>query len=127
MCQWRASDAYDFIKAVKLAKDITSNTLYYNVACFKGDPGIALKETVKVTHSAYDSVDRLAKACHSFAQMMRTYYIQVKMFGARAGRAVSPKSFKVNLGRKIIKTNSWKTSSLFGTFFLFVLKSINPT
>lgn len=116
MCQWRASDAYDFIKAVKLAKDITSNTLYYNVACFKGDPGIASKETVKVTHSAYDSVDRLAKACHSFAQMMRTYYIHVKRFGAR-GRAVSPKSFKVNLGRKIIKTNSWKTSSLFGTFF----------
>lgn len=74
MCQWLASDAYDFIKAVKLAKDITSNTLYYNVACFKGDPGIALKETVKVTHSAYDSVDRLAKACHSFAQMMRIIY-----------------------------------------------------
>lgn len=70
-----------------------------------------------MTHSAYDSVDRLAKACHSFAQMMRTYYIHVKMFGARAGRAGSPKSFKVNLGRKIIKTNSWKTSSLFGTFF----------
>lgn len=78
---------------------------------------MAVKETVKVTHSAYDSVVHLAKACHSFAQMMRMYHIQVKRFGARAGRAVSPKSFEVNLGRKIIKTNSWKTSGLFGTFY----------